>query len=391
MPSSTLPGLNISCHVHSSATDFLDVAESTLVIRERAANTILPQALKLRTIEQRAHRRTLSGAPLSQKSHEFLRTDDCEQCRAVRDVSTHEHLWLTVWSQSSSYPLSPSTPTLDLVLSCTKSEIDNLPIFLWSRRDPPSLTRDYLVPRLTVLIRHLRSVVPTTRVFSAFSPTIITKTFAACWHNETGIMSHPIPYYEAVLSYLTRDSLTHNPVSARPRPPFTLRQATAADMEDVAVQCYDFALDSDFPIGGDGARLEAATYIKRGQVYLCEVELSSGIHEVASIVAVTRNTSRHATITKVHTAPKHRKLGFAELLVRFVCQHLLYEEGSRFGRAPHDTAPYDTVALYVANENTAAATVYDRVGFQGLMGKPRPQGIEDVLELGFKDSIKGYW
>ena len=44
------------------------------------------------------------------------------------------------------------------------------------------------------------------------------------------------------------------------------------------------------------------------------------------------------------------------------------------------------------HDNPAAANVYRRVGFQGLApDAPRPDGVEDWLELGFRDAELGHW
>ena len=50
-----------------------------------------------------------------------------------------------------------------------------------------------------------------------------------------------------------------------------------------------------------------------------------------------------------------------------------------------------SVVLFVAHDNMAAAKVYDRVGFQGLCGKPRGAGVDPWLEIGFEDTTLGHW
>ena len=50
----------------------------------------------------------------------------------------------------------------------------------------------------------------------------------------------------------------------------------------------------------------------------------------------------------------------------------------------------ESVVLYVGHENSAQR-VYDRVGFAGLCGKPKPEGVEDSLELGLVGSDRGHW
>jgi hypothetical protein len=46
--------------------------------------------------------------------------------------------------------------------------------------------------------------------------------------------------------------------------------------------------------------------------------------------------------------------------------------------------------LNVAYDN-GAMRVYDQVGFVGLNKYPKPDGVEDVLELGFKGADRGHW
>lgn len=50
----------------------------------------------------------------------------------------------------------------------------------------------------------------------------------------------------------------------------------------------------------------------------------------------------------------------------------------------------DSVVLYVGHENSAQR-VYDRVGFAGLCGKDKPDGVEDSVELGFIGTERGHW
>jgi hypothetical protein len=50
-----------------------------------------------------------------------------------------------------------------------------------------------------------------------------------------------------------------------------------------------------------------------------------------------------------------------------------------------------TVTLYVGHNNSAQR-VYDRVGFVGLCGKEKINGVEDSLELGLvTDEPRGHW
>ena len=50
----------------------------------------------------------------------------------------------------------------------------------------------------------------------------------------------------------------------------------------------------------------------------------------------------------------------------------------------------DAVTLYVSHGNSAQR-VYDRVGFVGLCGKGKAEGVEDAIELGFVGTTRGHW
>lgn len=50
----------------------------------------------------------------------------------------------------------------------------------------------------------------------------------------------------------------------------------------------------------------------------------------------------------------------------------------------------ESVVLYVGHENSAQK-VYHRVGFAGLCGDEKVEGVEDSLELGFIGSDRGHW
>lgn len=127
--------------------------------------------------------------------------------------------------------------------------------------------------------------------------------------------------------------------------------------------------------------------------------------EIASICAATRNSETVSAITKVYTTPKWRRHGFAEHLVRRVTQrYVLFQCFFLFLFWLFQTAmPYhkpvaprlfeigkQTVVLYVGYGNNAAR-VYDKVGFVGLSGQARPEGVEDSLELAFAGSDRGHW
>ncbi|CAE6419359.1 unnamed protein product [Rhizoctonia solani] len=50
----------------------------------------------------------------------------------------------------------------------------------------------------------------------------------------------------------------------------------------------------------------------------------------------------------------------------------------------------DAVVLYVSHGNPAEK-IYHRIGYTGLCGAPRPAIVEDWLEVGFQNTIRGHW
>ena len=375
--------------VYHTASEFLQATEPFLRLREREANCILPLAQKYREYEHRFPAAQQMSQALAASANSLPR-DQREHYEDVLRVKGQKQNWIAVWSQ---HP-SSSQPILELVLSCTASHLADLPIFLYSTYETSTLTQQFLIPRMQLIVSRLIELVPRERIFSVFAPNFICQTFAGVWSSVTGMRVNERPYYSAALTYVTAETLTfedHSRAPSLPRLPHLLRLAERSDLPHVAEHCFQFASDSDFPIDRAGAEHEALHYINAKQMWVCAVEMPNGLTEIGSVVAVTRNTLQSATITKVHTAPNHRKRGYAELLVRHVCETMLLDDNVYRKHAPEYTAPYDSVALYVAHDNIAAAKVYDRVGFAGLLGKARPSGVEDVLELGFIGATKGYW
>lgn len=68
------------------------------------------------------------------------------------------------------------------------------------------------------------------------------------------------------------------------------------------------------------AEAEAQLLVRNGQLWVHEIQLPDGKSDIASIVAVTRESDSVAAITKVMTSTKWRQKGCAERLVRRVCK-----------------------------------------------------------------------
>ncbi|KAI0308275.1 hypothetical protein B0F90DRAFT_1807500 [Multifurca ochricompacta] len=341
---------------HNSPADFLSATFPTLRRHEESANIVFAHALKLLGSEA-----ALTGCHFTNES----------------DVSTwsntnangNEPFWLTVWSSIS--PFIP--PTLDIVLSCVSSTLGDYPIFLWTPKNPTSTSPSWLHSRIEPLADHLLHIVPPRRVFSVFGATWLVKPFTRHWSDLVQCPIEPEPFYAACYTYCnletfkeSNDSLTRGD---------GIRRANMEDLGAVAQLCKEFADDSVyFPLEIDAATIEGRELISKGLIWIYE---SDG--EVTSICAVTRSTQNVSAITKVYTTPKWRRRGFAEHLVRNVTKRLLIDCGKR------------SVTLYVGHSNNAQR-VYDRVGFVGLCGKEKINGVEDSLELGLVTGFpRGHW
>ncbi|KAI0095041.1 hypothetical protein BDY19DRAFT_880874 [Irpex rosettiformis] len=286
-------------------------------------------------------------------------------------------LWI---SCTSTFP----TPSVDFVLSCTSNHLGHYPIFIFTTLPPHEHTSEDVIDRLTSLATALLRSVPEKRVFSVFAPESIARIFASIWTDITGIgldVSENPEYYSAKISYCTKLSFRPRSKSFLAGMQYELRQAREEDTLATAQLCYDFAVESPpFDLSKEDAIREASYMIKNRQLWVHEIRYHNQPAEIASIVAVTRNSSTMATITKVYTNPVWRGKGCAERLVRKVTKHLLKTK--------------ERVCLYVAHNNPAAAKVYHRVGFLGLGPGGEPvDGIDRWLELGFDRSKVelGHW
>ncbi|KAF5357407.1 hypothetical protein D9758_005950 [Tetrapyrgos nigripes] len=275
-------------------------------------------------------------------------------------------------------------PRVDFVLSCTENEMGKYPIFIASTSPPPSLSDDFVHPRLHLIVEHLLDVVDLHRVYSVFAPDAVAYWFARLWTEQTGIRWYNNPYYAAKLSVCCSETFKYRSVTISPGLQHILRAADEHDLHAVAQLCYKFAQESEpFILDEQGALDEAAILIRNRTVWIHEVQQHNNAPIVASLVAFTRNSATVSTITKVYTNPDARGMGCAQRLVRRVCKHLFSTERK------------EKVALYVAHNNLAASKVYHRVGFIGLdpeNSTPSPE-VESWTEIGFDRAAVelGHW
>ncbi|KAL0955647.1 hypothetical protein HGRIS_001877 [Hohenbuehelia grisea] len=330
--------------VFLSASDIPDRDIEALKSNERYTNTILPNLLDERE-------RLLQGK-----------------------LATPGQSWIVCRSPNSKL-------SVDLMLGCIENPLGSYPIFIVTTQPFTALTNEFLYPRLTVMVEALLRLVPTSRVFSIFSPAPITQVFADVWHRHTAIEAyHDEPYYDATVSYCTKSNLTSQPEAKLPAGySYELRPGVEKDIHGIAELCWNFSQHSDpFTLTLERAYEEANVLIRRKQVWVHAVNQPNGVQAIASIVAITRSSTSVSVITKVVTHPDWRRRGCAERLVRRVSRHLLSTK--------------EAVMLYVGRDNDAAH-VYSRVGFPGLDKESHVEGVDHWLELGFdrnKVSL-GHW
>ncbi|KXN88789.1 hypothetical protein AN958_06658 [Leucoagaricus sp. SymC.cos] len=264
----------------------------------------------------------------------------------------------------------------DLILSCTEDSRGNkLPVFIASPR-PVSLLDDpaYLSPRLKAIAQTLYERTDSTRVFSVFAPAPVTATFAQLWTEKTGITCEAHPYYSATYARCTRQTFRNKQYTILGDTTYEMRLALEKDTDSVSDLCYEFAFTSKpFEMTRDQADEEARSLISQRRVWVHTINRSSEEEEIASVVAVTRETINVSAITKVYTNPKWRGKRCAERLVRYVTKLLLSRPGK------------ESVVLYVGHNNPARK-VYQRVGFTGPNGETLsddPTNAGHWLELGF--------
>ncbi|KIO31743.1 hypothetical protein M407DRAFT_67579 [Tulasnella calospora MUT 4182] len=292
---------------------------------------------------------------------------------------------------TSPFSVTPSAPVVDdfwlvvqsnageveFVASCTNGPLGGYPIFIWCGRPVSTMSPAFIQQRMSLLTHHLlKSLSSPKRVFSVFAPTAVTHAFATAWSTLTNFEIVESPYYHATFSSVTAKTLLPASPPKFELPQYSLRQATPADEAGVADLCYTFALTGDpFVLDQAGAQKEARCLISQGQAYVCEV---GGV--IVCLVAVTRSSTNHATITKVVTHPGFLGQGWAKRLVREVCLRLLHKEGKK------------SVLLYVALNNRPAEYAYKGVGFAGLLGEAQDPNMDNEwLELGFEGTDNGHW
>ncbi|KAG6841780.1 hypothetical protein C0991_007109 [Blastosporella zonata] len=225
--------------------------------------------------------------------------------------STDEQVWIVCTTGDS----------LDFVLSCTNHAMGTYPIFITAVHPTSDLTFQFVIPRVHILARALHESVGVERVYSVFAIDMVSRTFADTWSKMTEIGVYVEPYYAAKFTFCTRHSLKARQFTVFPGLSYELRLAVPADTLSVAKLCHGFAAEAKpFVLTIEQAVKEAMLLISNNQLWVHTIQVGDRSPEIASIVAVTRESASIAAITKVFTNPDWRSRRCAERLVRKVTQ-----------------------------------------------------------------------
>ncbi|KAI0778440.1 hypothetical protein BD413DRAFT_466339 [Trametes elegans] len=286
-------------------------------------------------------------------------------------------LWIVFWTAGTENQITS-------VLSCVAGPIGPYPVFIYSPLSGDVLGSTYTEAHIHSIVDALLDHVAPERVFSVFAVDATADAFAAKWSTKTGIaFAHPLVYYHANLMCCTKQTLKTGDVKVLPGAIVELRLARPSDVLKAAHLCREFAAASEPYILSEAQALQVAGMLVRNhQLWVCVIQEPGSSPDIACIVASTRTTDSIAAITKVFTNPAWRNRGCAGRLVRHVCEHLLQSK--------------ESVVLYVAHSNPAAARVYEQVGFVNVSSAPSADGSvvpESWKELGFdQDMVQlGHW
>jgi hypothetical protein len=428
-----MPGLtpvrssaNVLIVHHDSSAHFLSATFPTLRRHEASANIVFAHALKLLGSEA-----ALTGCHFTnesdvstwwkqekqQPSPSHVVTNPPNANGTVSKATTitsgkNDPFWLTVWSSPS--PFIP--PTLDIVLSCLSWTLGDYPIFLWTPKNPTSISSSWLTPRVELLAEHLLDMVPPQRIFSIFGMTQLVKSFTRYWSDLVKCPIELEPFYAAYYSFCNQETFKESG-ALLPRGD-SIRRAKFEDLAAVTQLCKEFADDSVRPcpatvyfprsrsalykfvpfIGilptrnrcGDGR--SSGTYLewpyldlrvrRRSNLYLrCHTQYSERFRDYQSVHDAQMETPGicRASRSQCNQPVRHHFIEFFWTQTHYAVISLLVDCGKQ------------SVTLYVGHNNSAQR-VYDRVGFVGLCGKEKVNGVEDSLELGLVTGApRGHW
>jgi hypothetical protein len=199
-----MPGLNTSVQAFDRDSGIPDVVWDVLRANAARANVILPHAEKV-----------FSNPSIV--SNEF---------------------WL-VYSK-------PGTSGIQFVLSCTDGQMGKYPVFIVPILPIPELTPELLEVSMEAFCDALLNQpgFGKRRVYSVFSIDLVAKAFARAWEGRTGINCIEEPYYDAIFTMCSDDTLVRDVRPPRDDVVIELRLAVEQDAQMIGQLCYEFAATS---------------------------------------------------------------------------------------------------------------------------------------------------
>jgi hypothetical protein len=153
-------------------------------------------------------------------------------------IISQDHLWIVAFVRTS-------VCAVKLIMACTDGLTGKYPLFLFTPVPYAAIKDDgYIYPSLASAMHHLRHHLPTQRIYSVFGPTLLARTFATIWKQQTNISFILEPYYDSKISFITRAALEAKRRELEPIPTAQIRPAEAKDSEGVARLCHGFAATS---------------------------------------------------------------------------------------------------------------------------------------------------
>ena len=333
--------------------------------------------------------------------------------RRMRADGNNQTFWLTVWSSPSGSPFIP--PSLEIVLSCVNWTLGDLPIILWTPRDPASLSASWLIPRIELLAKGLLNIVPPSRVFYILGMTKLVKSSTRYWSDLVRYPIEPESLYAAYYSFCKRETFrqSYDPL---PRGD-SIRCANMEDLPQVAQLCKEFADDS---VGNTHLIAISAILIR-----LACVDIFSARYRFRYCRSAGAYFEFHWPRLDLRVG---RRSGFLFVRPRGILKMCLRSlkctrrangdagdlQSTSFAILPGGWSSVIVVSCLILNlisispdfcsstgkhnvtlyveHNNSAQSVCDRVGFVGLCGKESVNGVEDSMELGqVTGARKGHW
>ena len=157
----------------------------------------------------------------------------------------------------SSKKASPSMPQLwvvyaphgrvEYVLAVTEGALGAYPLFIFTTEPVATLAGPSFEAKMWELVMALREkVINVRRIYSVFAPRPICITFCNMWTRLTGIAveANPNPYYDAVISYCTPQTLKLGNQRPATGHEHEIRLAVTSDAPMVATLCQGFSEES---------------------------------------------------------------------------------------------------------------------------------------------------